>query len=232
MAPRRRESQRCPSIATRKATGAPISPNVSCAPRLPPLRPSHAGRQTSATNAVTMRNGRSRIRRSGAIQPQLSGIRVSTTRVAVPVEAIELDIFYDYTCPFVYRAAETIELVRASGQRQVRVNWRYFSLVQVNSREPSWSVWEASGAQAVHGRLAFASAEAARRQGGFDRFHLALLRARHRDGRDIDDVRVVEEVATQAGLDLRRFRDDIAAGDVLEQLKRDHTAARDRHGVF
>ena len=148
------------------------------------------------------------------------------------MEAIELDIFYDYTCPFVYRAAETIELVRASGQRQVRVNWRYFSLVQVNSREPSWSVWEASGAQAVHGRLAFASAEAARRQGGFDRFHLALLRARHRDGRDIDDVRVVEEVATQAGLDLRRFRDDIAAGDVLEQLKRDHTAARDRHGVF
>jgi predicted DsbA family dithiol-disulfide isomerase len=47
------------------------------------------------------------------------------------VDLIEFELFCDYNCPFVYRAAEMLESVRESRERQVEVAWRYFSLSQV-----------------------------------------------------------------------------------------------------
>ena len=151
------------------------------------------------------------------------------------MEVIELDLFYDYNCPFVYRAAKMLEAVGASGERDVRVNWRFFSLSQVNHRaDPpdEWAVWRAAESEPVKGRLAFKAAEAARRQGRFDAFHTALLDARHRDRLDIENLAVVEGVAASAGLDGARFRGDVHDPTILERLARDHTEARDVLGVF
>jgi len=170
--------------------------------------------------------------RSGFIHRQLSGILVSATRVAGSVDLIEFELFYDYLCPFVYRAAELLESVHESGGREVDVTWRYFSLSQVNSKQESWTVWDAPESELVKGRLAFQAAEAARRQEKFDRFHMALLRARHRDRLNIDDPKVVEEVAASAGLDVERLRRDIADPTILQGLARDHQTARSQHGVF
>ncbi len=167
---------------------------------------------------------------SGAIQAQLSGIRVTTSLVFDLVAAIELEVFYDYNCPFVYRAATMLAGVGA--QREVRVTWRYFSLTQVNSREEGWTVWAANGTEPVRGRLAFKAAEAARRQGRFDDLHPALLTARHRDRLDLDDVQVVERVAEQTGLDIQRFRNDIEDPNILDPLAHDHQEGVQRHGVF
>jgi predicted DsbA family dithiol-disulfide isomerase len=149
------------------------------------------------------------------------------------VDLIEFELFYDYNCPFVYRAAEMLEAVRESGARQVEISWRYFSLSQVNSRQdPSWTVWGAPATETVQGRLAFAAAEAARRQGRFADVHMSLLRARHRDRLDLDDPAVIEKVARQAGLDLDRFRSDLADPKILRNLASDHEEARSKHGVF
>jgi len=149
------------------------------------------------------------------------------------VDLIEFELFYDYNCPFVYRAAEMLQSVRESGERRVEVARRYFSLSQVNSRQdPSWTVWGAPASEPVQGRLAFAAAEAACRQGRFDNIHMALLRARHRDRQDLDDPTVVERVAQQSGLDLDRFRTDVADPGILQTLASDHQEARSKHGVF
>jgi predicted DsbA family dithiol-disulfide isomerase len=148
------------------------------------------------------------------------------------VDVIEFELFYDYNCPFVYRAAEMLEAVRESGERRVEVAWRYFSLSQVNSREESWTVWDAPATETVQGRLAFAAAEAARRQARFDALHINLLRARHRDRLDIDDPAVIERVAQESGLDIERFRRDLADPGILGALARDHQEASRRHGVF
>jgi len=152
------------------------------------------------------------------------------------VDLTELDLFYDYSCPFVYRSALMLDTVRTSGLRDVKINWRFFSLTQVNYRPASpddaWTVWGAADSDPVRGRLAFKAAEAARRQGAFDLFHLALLHARHRDGLDIDSVAVLDQVAERVGLDLERFRNDIADPDILGRLQRDHQEARSRYGVF
>jgi predicted DsbA family dithiol-disulfide isomerase len=145
---------------------------------------------------------------------------------------MEFDVFYDYLCPFVYRASVLIENVRASGDRDLKVGWRYFSLAQVNSKDEGWTVWDAPAGDRVKGRNAFKGAEAARRQGRFDDFHMPMLLARHRDRLDIDEVEVVERVAVEAGLDLDRFRRDIADPDILETLARDHRQGVAELGVF
>jgi predicted DsbA family dithiol-disulfide isomerase len=169
--------------------------------------------------------------RSDAIQAQLSGIRVSTNRVGVFV-VTRFELFYDYWCPFVYRASVMLQNVRDSGERSLEIGWRYFSLTQVNSKDDGWTIWDAPESDPARGRLAFKAAEAARRQGKFEEFHLPLLHARHRDRLDIDDVGVVERVAVESGLDLDRFRKDVADPDIAHAIARDHEPAVKEHGIF
>lgn len=128
--------------------------------------------------------------------------------------------------------AVLLDDVRATGERPLEVRWRYFSLAQVNSREDGWTVWDAPASEPVKGRLAFHAAEAARRQDAFDALHMPLLRARHRDRRDIDSRQVVEEVAATAGLDMERFRSDLEDPSLLGALARDHREATAEVGVF
>ena len=145
---------------------------------------------------------------------------------------MRFDLFYDYLCPFVYRTSVLLQNVRDSGERDLVIRWRYFSLTQVNSKDEGWTVWDAAESEDARGRLAFKAAEAARRQDAFDDFHMSLLRARHVGRADIDDVPVVERVAEDSGLDLERFRRDMADPRILAALERDHRGGATEHGVF
>jgi predicted DsbA family dithiol-disulfide isomerase len=147
-------------------------------------------------------------------------------------EVIELEVFYDYLCPFVYRASVLLQNLGPSLASRLKITWRYFSLTQVNSKDEGWTVWDAPASERVRGRLAFVAAEAARRQGRFEDFHMPLLEARHRDRLDVDELDVVERVAVDSGLDLERFRKDLAAPDILASLARHHRQAVSEHGVF
>jgi predicted DsbA family dithiol-disulfide isomerase len=181
-------------------------------------------------------NGAMRTRRSVRIHAQLSGIFVATRRVAllsvVEPDVIEFEVFYDYMCPFVYRASVLLQNVGRSTHPRLDVTWRYFSLTQVNSKDDGWTAWDAPESETVRGRLAFKAAEAARRQARFEDFHMPLLEARHRDRLDVDQVEVIERVAVDCGLDLERFRKDVADSSILESLARDHRQAVSVHGVF
>ena len=148
-----------------------------------------------------------------------------------PAPPRQLDVFYDYLCPFVYRASVLLQNVKDSGERPLDIRWRYFSLIQVNSKVEAFTVWDARDSEA-RGRLAFKAAEAARRQDAFGDFHMALLRARHEQRADIDDVAVVEQVAEDSGLDLERFRKDMADPQIVSALERDHRSAVADYGVF
>jgi predicted DsbA family dithiol-disulfide isomerase len=128
-------------------------------------------------------------------------MRVGVLEVAKG-EPISFDVFFDYQCPFVYRAATLIDAVVASGARDVEVGWRYFSLTQVNSKDDGWTVWDAPASERVRGRLAFRAAEAAKRQGAFEPMHQSLLRGRHRDRLDLDDPAVIDRLAAGARLDM------------------------------
>ena len=148
-----------------------------------------------------------------------------------PTSVRQLDVFYDYLCPFVFRASVLLKNVKDSGERPLDIRWRYFSLIQVNSKVEGFTVWDASDSEA-RGRLAFKAAEAARRQNAFEDFHMALLRARHEQRVDIDEIAVVEQIAEDSGLDLDRFRKDIADPEIVSALERDHRVAVADYGVF
>lgn len=155
--------------------------------------------------------------------------RVEAVRVVDP-EVIDLEVFYDYSCPFVYRAS--VMLQNAGRSRKLNVRWSYFSLTQVNSRDDGWTVWGAPASERVPGRPAFMAAEAARRQHRFDEFHLPLLQAKHHDRLEIDRPEVVERLAVDSGLDLELFRQDLADPRILATLERDHLRGVREHGVF
>jgi hypothetical protein len=162
----------------------------------------------------------------------LLDVMSSVSPILTAAPARQFELFYDYLCPFVYRASVLLQNVRDSGVRKLEVTWSYFSLTQVNSKDDGWTVWNAPDSELVRGRLAFKAAEAARRQQRFEAFHLPLLLARHRDRLDIDEIAVVERVAVDAGLDLEQFRRDVADPDIVQALARDHRRAVKEHGVF
>ena len=115
------------------------------------------------------------------------------------------------------------------------MSWRYFPLEQINSAEgPEWKLWEQPDSHRSRGRPAFQAAIAARMQGddAFARFHLALLRLKHEEGKDHGRSATLRAAAEAAGLDLERFETDRADRAHLPLIGADYTEARERYGVF
>ena len=134
-----------------------------------------------------------------------------------------------------YNAAVWLAKVRESYQNNLQVDWQPFMLAQVNSKEgPEWKAWEQKDDSTALGLLALRAGEAARRQGGqaFEDFQLTLLRARHEDRKDLSDPDVIMEAAQASGLDMARFREDLADKSILNVLGESHTRAVEEHGVF
>ena len=81
---------------------------------------------------------------------------------------------------------------------------------------------------------AFWAAEAARQQGekAFHSFHMALLRAKHEQQRDIADTNTLIEVANNTGLAVKQFQNDLGNRQLLTKLAEDHTFAVEKLGAF
>jgi predicted DsbA family dithiol-disulfide isomerase len=150
-------------------------------------------------------------------------------------DTVHIDVFFDFGCPYVYNAAVWLQKVKEDMGGKLAINWKYFSLEQVNSQNgPDWKLWEQPEDYPSRGRRAFQAAEAARRQSeaAFSRFHMALLRARHEQSRDIADVNTLIEVAKSSGLAMPRFQEDLSNRQLLSKLAEDHTLAVETLGVF
>jgi len=139
-------------------------------------------------------------------------------------------VYFDFLCPWAYRAAVWLQSVQEAGR--IDPAWRFFSLSE-NHRtrdgqggRPVWQ--EAQG----HGIPAFRAAIAARHQGdaAYDRFRLALQRARHERGLKVDGAETHVQAARDAGLDLEAFQRDLGRVD-LSPLAQEHGQAV-RSGVF
>jgi predicted DsbA family dithiol-disulfide isomerase len=151
-------------------------------------------------------------------------------------ERVEVDIYFDFACPYVHSAAVWMdEVARQLGEDGPRVNWKLFPLEQVNAPEDAdLPIWEFPSDRRSRGRDSLHAAVAARRQGEdpFRRFHLALLRLKHEDGQDHGKRSVLEEAASRAELDLARFRRDLDDRSLLREIGQEYTRAREQLGVF
>ena len=125
----------------------------------------------------------------------------------------------------------------------MEITWRNFSLEQnaftikqkSEGTESDWKVWEQEDVTQGRSLMSQIAAEAARRQGPevYDKFHLALLTARHGgDGRiALNEEEPLVELAQKVGLDAAKFREDLRDPDLRNSIGLDHEEAATL-GVF
>lgn len=141
----------------------------------------------------------------------------------------QVTVYFDYLCPFSWRAAEVVEWVAAP--LGLRFDWRHFSLFQSNA-DPGhrWQLWneklDPEDASGNYGLLPFLASQAARRQGEerYHDFRLELLRARHRDHRPMSRA-TIDDVAACSGLHLAQFQDDLSNPECRTVLAQEHYRA-------
>ncbi|HBY99513.1 MAG TPA: disulfide bond formation protein DsbA, partial [Chloroflexi bacterium] len=130
------------------------------------------------------------------------------------VESTVTDIYFDFVCPYVYRAALWLETVEQRSNEPLRFRWRYFPLAQINNKQEGWKVWEQpvvnpawNEVRSGRGLRAMWAHEAARQQGqaAANAYRLALLRAVHEDGLSLSGEEATQMAAERAGLDLDRW---------------------------
>ena len=136
-----------------------------------------------------------------------------------------------------YNAAVWLSNVRETTGQEIDVDWQPFSLAQVNSdKGEDFKYWEQPGA--LDGSdptlLAHKAGLAAKRQGkeAFESFFLVLLRARHEDKADLNDMAVIEAAVAKAGLDMAQFREDLVDPELLKIIGESHTKAVEEYGAF
>ena len=138
--------------------------------------------------------------------------------------------YFDYLCPYAWRGAEVAEWV--AEPLGLRFEWRHFSLIQWNrvAAGIAGQVWneriDPLDATGGLGLRAFLGSCAARLQGpeAFDRYRIALMRARHRDGAPFDEATLLR-VAEEVGLQLPRFERDLADPELRTCLAQEHHRA-------
>lgn len=158
-------------------------------------------------------------------------------------EPTKLTVFFDFLCPFAYRTSQWLGQVQEHYGERLAIDWRFFSLEQINAPADSdWQIWaQEEDYQPLRGGkpenralLAFWAAAAARRQGlaPFERFRRALYDARHQDRLDFSRRTAISAVAARVGLDVDRFEADFADRALLDALRSDHEAAVGTYRAF
>jgi hypothetical protein len=140
-------------------------------------------------------------------------------------------VTYDYRCPFARNACEHVVLALGSGAPYAVEFWP-FSLNQVHVRRGQPDVWDDPERAAD---LLAMQVGIAVRDGWPDRFasvHLGLFAARHDQGLDLRDEKVVSQVLTDHGLDARPVLEQVREGRALETFRSEHDLAESRYGVF
>ncbi len=140
-------------------------------------------------------------------------------------------VYFDYICPYSWRAAEVLEL--AAEPLDLSVSWEHFSLYQHDHElngDRRWQLWnepiDKLDGNGCKGLLPFLASHAARMQGARAQndFRLALQRAVHRDYRQLDHATILS-VAEQVGLHRARFEDDLSNPEFRTVLAHEHTRA-------
>jgi predicted DsbA family dithiol-disulfide isomerase len=111
-------------------------------------------------------------------------------------------LYFDFVCPYVNRLARLLGAAERDGV-VVDLNWRPFSLEQVNSQDPDLRYWEAPERSHSGGIHALASYEWVRANATFAEvaYRRALLFLRHDEEASFSDWTTFERAAGMAGLE-------------------------------
>lgn len=147
---------------------------------------------------------------------------------------MKVTVWIDFVCPYAWTAQRWLfDLQRELGA-DLEIEWRYFSIEQVNKAAEAPNVWEHPNDGSSSTMRAFQGVHAAGLQGTdqYLGFMAALFNQRHVGKRNLGTQQILEETAVQSGLDLERFREDLQRDDAFAILQRDHREAVEKYGIF
>ena len=148
--------------------------------------------------------------------------------MAIGFHMENVTVYFDYLCPFTYRAVELAEEV--AGPLELSFDWVHYSLYQGNYKGDDWRLWEdalvSDAKDGGKGLLPFLASCAVKEQGEevFNSFRLALMRAHH-VGEKPFTKEVVFEVAGEVGADVEGLEHHLDSPETREALARDHQRA-------
>lgn len=158
---------------------------------------------------------------------------------------VRVAVWSDYVCPFCYLEEPVLERLRREYGERLEVAWRAFELrpEPVPTLDPDGeylhTVWNQAVYPMAHergmilrlppvqprSRRAFELAEFARSRRKFDEVHRALFKAFFEEGKDLNDVGVLTEIAATAGLDREEARRALEQGTYRERVLEDQRLA-------
>lgn len=146
-------------------------------------------------------------------------------------EVLDLEIAFDYRCPFA-RIANEIVLTGLAGGAGWDVRFTPFSLSQAKVEHGGTDVWDAPDTDS--GLLALQLAVAIR-DGQPEHFlaaHRALFDLRHDHGGDLRDEQALRGAGAGAGVDVDAAFDEVAGGTPLKTVRDEHTHLVEDHEVW
>lgn len=147
---------------------------------------------------------------------------------------MNITVWYDFVCPYAWTAQRWLFDLQNQLEHPLDITWRYFSIEQVNKAPDAPNVWDHPNDGTSSTMRAFQGVHAAGKQGEdrYLEYMAALFNQRHVNKRNLGTQAILEETATQVGLDLEQFRTDLQSDEVLGIFQSDHTEAVEKYGIF
>lgn len=199
----------------------------------PPMASKLARADVVIDNSGTRSATRQQVLRAWDDLPRAARDTAERTRSHMADGKQTIDVYFDYTCPWAWGGQVWLYQVQEELGDQLDINWRFFPLEQVNARTAGFKLWELPNDGSNASLRSYQAAWAAKQQGdeAFRKFHAGLYLKRHQDGRNLGQQAVLESAATEAGLDLDKFREDITSDAVFKTVEEDFTTGK-AAGVF
>ena len=118
---------------------------------------------------------------------------------------------------------------------ELRITWKSFLLEQVNSRRgDEWKAWKDPRftSRDIPPHEAVKSVFDEHGEEAFERYHMAVFRAYHRDKRDIANPLELLAIAREVELDTKRLAEDLRTRKYRDAVGADHDEGYDQYDIF
>tara|TARA_B100000427_G_scaffold110828_1_gene91899 strand:- start:377 stop:1081 length:705 start_codon:yes stop_codon:yes gene_type:complete len=139
----------------------------------------------------------------------------------------EVDFHFDVMCPWAYQTSKWIRNVRA--QNGLIINWKFFSLEEVNLREGKKHPWERDWS---YGWSMMRIGAILRRQSmdSLDKWYERSGRALHEEGKRPHDPDVARYLLEEIGMDPNIVDESLLDESTHDEIKDDHQRVIDAGG--
>ena len=136
-----------------------------------------------------------------------------------PIDSTIVDFHFDVMCPYAYQTSKWIRRVRE--QTDLTINWRFFSLEEINLQPGKKNPWEREWS---YGWSMMRIGAAIRRLGmhHLDDYYECAGRALHEEGRRAHDPDVARHIVGEIGLDPGLVDEAISDPTTHDDIHREH----------